>query len=174
MPPRRSRYIPDKHFIISHHDRASSSFSHFLCLHFLQELDFGTILCWAENIVGQQKEPCVFHLIAAGKPDAPYNCTIVNQTSESLEVECNEGMNTHFCPASSSSSFAIWVIADFPLVLPFQNRIWRGTATMVYYGNFRSTNKRFAGEYLIEICDIHGERSRVGKALENRHLCRQH
>lgn len=59
----------------------------------LQELDFGTILCWAENIVGQQKEPCVFHLIAAGKPDAPYNCTIVNQTSESLEVECNEGLN---------------------------------------------------------------------------------
>jgi hypothetical protein len=30
-------------------------------------------------------------LIAAGKPDTPYNCTIVNQTSESLEVECNEG-----------------------------------------------------------------------------------
>lgn len=57
----------------------------------VKELDFGTILCWAENVVGQQKEPCVFHLIAAGKPDVPYNCTIVNQTSESLEVECNEG-----------------------------------------------------------------------------------
>jgi hypothetical protein len=56
-----------------------------------QELDFGTILCWADNVVGQQKEPCVFHLIAAGKPDIPYNCTLVNQTSESLEVDCNEG-----------------------------------------------------------------------------------
>jgi hypothetical protein len=56
-----------------------------------QELDFGTILCWADNVVGQQKEPCVFHLIAAGKPDVPYNCTLVNQTSESLEVDCNEG-----------------------------------------------------------------------------------
>lgn len=57
----------------------------------LQELDFGTIMCWADNVVGQQKEPCVFHLIAAGKPDMPYNCTLVNQTSESLEVDCNEG-----------------------------------------------------------------------------------
>lgn len=56
-----------------------------------KEMDFGTIMCWADNMVGQQKEPCVFHLIAAGKPDMPFNCTLVNQTSESLEVDCNEG-----------------------------------------------------------------------------------
>lgn len=55
-------------------------------------MDFGTIMCWADNAVGQQKEPCVFHLIAAGKPDMPYNCSLVNQTSESLEVDCAEGM----------------------------------------------------------------------------------
>ena len=42
-------------------------------------------------MVGQQKEPCVFHLIAAGKPEMPYNCSLVNQTSESLEVDCAEG-----------------------------------------------------------------------------------
>ncbi|CRK98676.1 CLUMA_CG011994, isoform A [Clunio marinus] len=59
----------------------------------VKEVDFGTILCWADNVVGQQKEPCVFHLIAAGKPDVPYNCTLVNQTSESLEVDCNEGFD---------------------------------------------------------------------------------
>lgn len=56
-----------------------------------QEMDFGTIMCWADNVVGQQKEPCVFHLIAAGKPDSPYNCSLVNQTSDSLEVDCTEG-----------------------------------------------------------------------------------
>lgn len=50
-------------------------------------------MCWADNAVGQQKEPCVFHIIAAGKPDAPYNCTLVNQTSDGLEVDCNEGMD---------------------------------------------------------------------------------
>lgn len=54
-------------------------------------MDFGTIMCWADNVVGQQKEPCVFHLIAAGKPDSPYNCSLVNQTSDSLEVDCAEG-----------------------------------------------------------------------------------
>ncbi|KAL7033601.1 hypothetical protein ACKWTF_007650 [Chironomus riparius] len=59
----------------------------------VKEMDFGTILCWANNAVGQQKDPCVFHLIAAGKPDIPYNCTLVNQTSESLEVDCIEGFD---------------------------------------------------------------------------------
>lgn len=54
-------------------------------------MDFGTIMCWADNVVGQQREPCVFHLIAAGKPDPPYNCSLVNQTSDSLEVDCTEG-----------------------------------------------------------------------------------
>lgn len=29
--------------------------------------DYGTILCWAENSLGNQAEPCVFHLIPAGK-----------------------------------------------------------------------------------------------------------
>lgn len=54
-------------------------------------MDYGTIMCWADNAVGQQKEPCVFHLIAAGKPETPYNCTIINQTSDGLEIDCNEG-----------------------------------------------------------------------------------
>ncbi|KAG4069528.1 hypothetical protein HA402_006894, partial [Bradysia odoriphaga] len=58
-----------------------------------KEMDFGTIMCWADNVVGQQKEPCVFHLIAAGKPDSPYNCSLVNQTSDSLEVDCTEGFD---------------------------------------------------------------------------------
>ncbi|XP_055603290.1 hemicentin-1 isoform X2 [Uranotaenia lowii] len=59
----------------------------------VKELDYGTIMCWADNAVGQQREPCVFHLIAAGKPEMPYNCSLVNQTSESLEVDCAEGFD---------------------------------------------------------------------------------
>ncbi|XP_037942791.1 uncharacterized protein LOC119675656 [Teleopsis dalmanni] len=50
-------------------------------------------MCWADNNVGQQKEPCVFHLIAAGKPEIPANCTVFNQTSDSLEVYCIEGFD---------------------------------------------------------------------------------
>ncbi|XP_062564672.1 contactin-4 [Armigeres subalbatus] len=59
----------------------------------VKEQDYGTIMCWADNAVGQQREPCVFHLIAAGKPEMPYNCSLVNQTSESLEVNCGEGFD---------------------------------------------------------------------------------
>lgn len=57
------------------------------------ELDYGTVICWASNLAGKQSEPCVFHLITAGKPDPPFNCSITNQTTASLEVECNEGFD---------------------------------------------------------------------------------
>ncbi|KRT85296.1 Immunoglobulin, partial [Oryctes borbonicus] len=57
------------------------------------ELDYGTVMCWANNLAGRQVEPCVFLITAAGKPDPPYNCTILNQTTESLEVECAPGFD---------------------------------------------------------------------------------
>ncbi|XP_066996057.2 uncharacterized protein [Anabrus simplex] len=59
----------------------------------MTELDYGTLLCWGRNELGMQKEPCVFHIIPAGKPDPLHNCTILNQTAESLHVECSEGFD---------------------------------------------------------------------------------
>lgn len=59
----------------------------------MTEMDYGTVMCWAGNTAGQQKEPCVFHIIAAGHPDTPFNCTLLNQTTESLEVDCVEGFD---------------------------------------------------------------------------------
>ena len=32
----------------------------------MTEMDYGTLLCWARNIIGDQRVPCVFHIIAAG------------------------------------------------------------------------------------------------------------
>lgn len=32
----------------------------------MTELDYGTLLCIAINKIGKQKQPCVFHIIAAG------------------------------------------------------------------------------------------------------------
>lgn len=32
----------------------------------MTELDYGTLLCYASNRIGQQRIPCVFHIIAAG------------------------------------------------------------------------------------------------------------
>lgn len=81
-------------------------------------MDFGTIMCWADNNVGQQKEPCVFHLIAAGKPEAPTNCTVVNQTSDSLEVYCLEGEYEQLQRLDSLQAVAnlpALIIADEPI-----------------------------------------------------------
>ena len=33
----------------------------------LTTMDFGTIMCTAMNMVGTQKNPCVFHIIMAGQ-----------------------------------------------------------------------------------------------------------
>lgn len=30
------------------------------------ELDYGTLLCWAMNIIGNQQTPCIYHIIPAG------------------------------------------------------------------------------------------------------------
>nr|XP_018907738.1 PREDICTED: nephrin [Bemisia tabaci]XP_018907739.1 PREDICTED: nephrin [Bemisia tabaci] len=59
----------------------------------VSEMDYGSVMCWATNTAGSQKEPCVFHIVAAGKPDPPYNCSLSNQTANSLEVECLEGFD---------------------------------------------------------------------------------
>ena len=51
-----------------------------------RELDYGTLMCWSRNSVGEQSKPCVFHIIAAGKPDPVKNCSISNVTSSSFQV----------------------------------------------------------------------------------------
>ena len=33
----------------------------------MTELDYGTLLCWAQNDIGEQNVPCVFHIVPAGK-----------------------------------------------------------------------------------------------------------
>ncbi len=29
-------------------------------------LGYGSLLCWAENIIGKQKEPCAYQIVASG------------------------------------------------------------------------------------------------------------
>ncbi len=49
------------------------------------ELDYGSVVCLATNDIGQQLEPCVFHIIAAGEHehfiminDLFSNCTVIS------------------------------------------------------------------------------------------------
>lgn len=57
-------------------------------------LDYGTLLCWAVNSIGTQKWPCAFHIVPAGKPDPPTNCSVggvggVGGSGTSVGVVCS-------------------------------------------------------------------------------------
>lgn len=55
------------------------------------QMDYGFLLCWAANSVGQQREPCVFKIFPAGPPDALRNCTVLNEDIDAVQVGCDEG-----------------------------------------------------------------------------------
>ncbi|CAL4103456.1 unnamed protein product, partial [Meganyctiphanes norvegica] len=57
----------------------------------MNELDYGTLLCWSNNSIGVQDHPCVFQIVAAGKPDPPHNCRVFDVTISSLQVTCLAG-----------------------------------------------------------------------------------
>ncbi|KAK8760270.1 hypothetical protein V5799_028460 [Amblyomma americanum] len=53
--------------------------------------DYGPLLCWGKNGIGIQREPCVFTLIQAGPPEPVQNCSVLNQTEDSVALACSEG-----------------------------------------------------------------------------------
>ncbi|XP_023319737.1 protein turtle homolog A [Eurytemora carolleeae] len=55
------------------------------------DMDFGTILCWGINQLGQQIQPCLFNIYPTGKPEPVFNCTLYNVTSTSVRVSCLSG-----------------------------------------------------------------------------------
>uniref|UniRef100_A0A0C9Q6Z6 NPHS1_1 protein n=1 Tax=Fopius arisanus TaxID=64838 RepID=A0A0C9Q6Z6_9HYME len=59
----------------------------------MTELDYGTLLCWASNVIGSQQVPCVYHIIPAGHPDMVHNCSTHNTSTSSFSVRCSEGFN---------------------------------------------------------------------------------
>ncbi|XP_034177818.2 protein turtle homolog A isoform X2 [Osmia lignaria lignaria] len=78
--------IPQAH-VTSERTRSNASYTP------MTELDYGTLLCWGTNDQGTQLEPCVYHIVPAGHPDTPHNCSLLNQTTDSLYVECTEGFD---------------------------------------------------------------------------------
>ena len=52
--------IPQAH-VKSDRTRSTASYTP------MTELDYGTLLCWGSNDQGTQLEPCVYHIVPAGK-----------------------------------------------------------------------------------------------------------
>ncbi|XP_076283532.1 hemicentin-1 isoform X1 [Lasioglossum baleicum] len=55
------------------------------------DTDYGTLGCWASNVVGLSKQPCLYQVIATGKPYPLQNCTAQNQTGSWIRISCEEG-----------------------------------------------------------------------------------
>ncbi|XP_018020507.1 hemicentin-2 [Hyalella azteca] len=55
--------------------------------------DYGSLQCWAQNTVGKMSKPCLFHVVPAGRPDSPMNCSVINKTYDSLVVTCARGFD---------------------------------------------------------------------------------
>ncbi|XP_012345522.1 hemicentin-1-like [Apis florea] len=55
------------------------------------DMDYGTLGCWASNAVGPSKQPCLYQVIAAGRPYPLQNCTAYNQTGSWIRISCVEG-----------------------------------------------------------------------------------
>lgn len=53
----------------------------------ISDLDYGTVMCWGTNIAGRQKEPCVFHIIAAGKHMTDTLMIVVKSTQEKIKIK---------------------------------------------------------------------------------------
>lgn len=55
------------------------------------ELDYGTLLCWGQNNLGQQSEPCAYQIVPAERPDPVRNCRLLNASDTQITVACEPG-----------------------------------------------------------------------------------
>ncbi|XP_054744813.1 neural cell adhesion molecule 1 [Anastrepha obliqua] len=57
----------------------------------VSDQDYGTLSCWASNEVGTQNQPCLFQVVLAALPNSVTNCSIVNRTDVSVDIQCIPG-----------------------------------------------------------------------------------
>lgn len=67
------------------------------------ELDFGVVACWASNAVGNQREPCLFHVVPAG--------TLIWRRPRSRHCSRRYAAIISFVGMSLEGSFRIYVYA---------------------------------------------------------------
>ncbi|XP_042213244.1 nephrin-like isoform X2 [Homarus americanus] len=109
----------------------------------MSDLDYGTLLCSSENMVGRQAVPCVFHIIPATQPESPTNCSLHNVSANSLTVECEPGFdgglnqtfamevygtNPHTLKANITSKLPRFVVIGLDNESEFQLIVYAGNA----------------------------------------------
>lgn len=42
---------------------------------------------------GDQRSPCIYHIVPAGQPDPPESCAMINATHHSINITCKKGFD---------------------------------------------------------------------------------
>ena len=107
-----------------------------------RELDYGTLMCWSRNSIGEQQRPCVFHIIAAGRPDPVKNCTPSNVNNSAFQIHCAPGFN-----GGLPQNFTIEVIENETL----DNVVFKGVNTDPM---FSVTNLKDSTDYRVYVVPV--------------------
>lgn len=57
------------------------------------ELDYGSLLCWATNSIGSQREACAYKIVPAERPEPVSACRLANASHSQLAIACKPGFN---------------------------------------------------------------------------------
>ena len=126
-------------------DRSKFSMNHSVSLFSYKperELDYGTLMCWSRNPIGEQQKPCVFHIIAAGRPDPVKNCTTSNVNNSAFQINCSPGFN-----GGLPQNFTIEVIENETL----DAVVFRGSDTAPV---FSVTNLKDSTDYRVYVIPV--------------------
>lgn len=139
------------------------------------ELDYGTILCWAANVLGEQEEPCTYHIIPAGPPEPPGNCNINISKKHKLDIYCDPGFDGGLPQQFSMTMFAAKknkVIANKTAIMPsFSVAGLRQNHTAIYRVYLYSFNSKGKSEVIVlpdvaldgEVSELNGPITRAAQ-----------
>ena len=72
-------------------------------------------MCWARNIVGEQRQPCVFQVLAANNPEPVKDCAVKSVTMDFIHVTCLAGFDgglSQYFHIQMIDSFGTAVVAN--------------------------------------------------------------
>ena len=86
-------------------------------LTFRTDLDYGSLLCYGENQIGRQDQPCTFQIVPTQPPEPVHACAPLNQDQDSVDVKCEPGMSS--CGVLHTGRFRIFAPIGCSLMLAF-------------------------------------------------------